>query len=181
MAEQGGNLQEAAAFLWMVCYGLACGFLFDILAFVRRLVRPGGFSSFFIDLFYCLAIGIGFLLFLYAGWHGDMRAYWVLGAILGFGVYHAGPGRGIRSSLFKWAAKLRHGTGQIARHTEEKVNEIARRSRKRMEAIEARQRQKREKRSSIRMKKKEEIKAQRLKKKEEARAQRMQKRKKEAG
>ena len=181
MGEQGGNLQEAAAFLWMICYGLACGFLFDLLAFVRRLVRPGGFSSFFIDLFYCLAIGTGFLLFLYAGWHGDMRLYWVLGAILGFGVYHVGPGRAIRRALFRWAGKVRHGTGRIARNTEEKIDAFSLRSQKKMDEALARRRQKAEKAKAERRRKREKSKAMRLKKAEEAKARRMQKRKKETG
>lgn len=167
--------------MWMICYGLACGFLFDLLAFVRRLLRPGGFSSFFIDLFYCLAVGTGFLLFLYAGWHGDMRLYWVVGAILGFGVYHVGPGRGIRRVLFRWAGKLRHGTGRIAHTTEEKLNEIAKRGRRKMEEVNARRRQKMERNRARRRQKAEKIKEGHLKKKEEKKARRAQKRKKEAG
>ena len=143
MAEQGGNLNEAAAFLWMMCYGVAGGFVFDLIGFVRRLTRPGGFSSFFIDLFYCLGVGIGFLLFLYAGWHGVIRAYWVLGAAAGFGLYYAGPGRGIRRVSGRWAEKIRRGTGRAALQAEQKINEIARRSRGKIEAYRARIVQKR--------------------------------------
>jgi len=168
----------------MICYGLACGFLFDLLAFVRRLLRPGGFSSFFIDLFYCLAVGTGFLLFLYAGWHGDMRLYWVLGAVLGFGVYHVGVGRGIRRALFRWAGKLRHGTGRIAHNTEEKINEITEIGRRKMGEATARHRQKMAKIRDTRRQRAEKRKAARMKEKEARKlrkAQKAQKRKKEAG
>lgn len=165
----------------MVCYGLACGFLFDMMAFVRRLLRPGGFSSFFIDLFYCLAVGTGFLLFLYAGWHGDMRLYWVLGAILGFGIYHVGPGRGIRRVLFRWAGTLRRGTGRIAHNTEERIDEIAKHSRKKMVEANARRRQKMEKAKTKRRQLKEKSKAEREKKREERKIRGAQKRKKKAG
>lgn len=129
MTGQGGNLNEAAAFVWMVCYGFAVGFLFDLTAFFRRLVRPGGFSSFFIDLFYCLMVGVGFLFFLYAGWQGEMRLYWILGAVAGFGVYYVGPGRGIRRMAAKWANKIRHSTGRYAREAEERIHAIAERNR----------------------------------------------------
>ena len=189
MGEQGGNLQEAAAFLWMICYGLACGFLFDVMAFVRRLLKPGGFSSFFIDLFYCLAVGAGFLLFLYAGWHGDMRVYWLLGAVLGFGLYHVGPGRAIRRTFYKWAGKLRRNTGRVARSTEEKINEIAAQSRRKMAQVNARRRKKMEQIKTKRRQTKETNKTQRRQMKEKRKAgrekkreaRRAQKRKKEAG
>lgn len=141
--EQGGSLNEAAAFLWMICYGLASGFLFDLMAFLRRLVHPGGFSSFFLDLMYCLAIGAGFLLFLYAGWQGVMRVYWVLGAVAGFGIYHIGPGRAIRKALMRWAGRIRHGAGRAARRAEQKMKALAKIGREKIEAYKERRMQNR--------------------------------------
>lgn len=164
MAQQGGNLQEAAAFLWMICYGLACGFLFDLLAFLRRLLRPGGLSSFFIDLFYCILIGAGFLLFLYAGWHGEMRLYWVLGAALGFGTYHAGPGRSVRRLFFKWAHALRRCTGRIVRNAEEALNVFSQKNRRRLEEAMAKRRQRAEKNREQRLARKQQTQSRRIQK-----------------
>lgn len=93
--------QQTQAFLHAAVLGLVLGFLYDVLAFFRRLGGGGAFLTALLDLFFCLMGSAGFFLLVFGESRGVIRGYLPLGAILGGALYAALCSPTVRRMLWK--------------------------------------------------------------------------------
>lgn len=96
-------------FLWSVLLGLAFGFLYDLLRFLRRFFKPVNIEIIianFLDFLYLVFCGIAYSIFLYAASNGRFRWFTLFGIFCGFVLYSTLPSKIVRPFLFFIADKL---------------------------------------------------------------------------
>lgn len=82
--------EQTKAFFLIAVLGVALGFLYDIMHFVRLLFRQGKIITCVLDLLFCVVCTIMFFAFTLTFMRGQVRGFGIVGCALGGTLYFLG-------------------------------------------------------------------------------------------